>query len=440
MKKSNKGNTKKKRMLIVASATAICLMMLATFAWDVFKASKENKFGNALTSGSVQIEELFPDTQLTDDKVGLQKEVWAVNSSASDIVLRLSFEESFRKLILDGGVASKKYVDPGVAGAVNIDNMPTDAAFKDTAMPFIVDATLYGNVLAAATVNTDPFAGWADITNQMTPALPTGVKAFARASKNYQETENYYDLTIDYFAYQKVAIDKAHLGEESAKQVIKYPGDPNSVAMLVLAGTELAPTWNVDYNPANGVITGYKPTNLNYVYYEGMNKPNLVNWSGEDVHLGITPAGAATPNDFSTFKPINPAFALVTGGVESKQTVKSTADTDSNINLLFTDQLTTDTPTDGKWFYNQDDGFFYYVGKLASGKTTGTLLSGISLRDPNNLAARVGPAYDYLDYSLWVDVDAVLAKKEAVIEQFFPTVPAPGSQSDKIYQKLVTGL
>jgi len=58
-------------------------------------------------------------------------------------------------------------------------------------------------------------------------------------------------------------------------------------------------------------------------------------------------------------------------------------------------------PTAGKWFYNQEDGYFYYIEKLAPGAFTPSLLEGFTL------SAHAPPAYSGLRLDFTVHLESV---------------------------------
>ncbi|MDR1513350.1 MAG: BsaA family SipW-dependent biofilm matrix protein [Propionibacteriaceae bacterium] len=76
--------------------------------------------------------------------------------------------------------------------------------------------------------------------------------------------------------------------------------------------------------------------------------------------------------------------------------------------LNYTDYDDLDTPTPNKWFYNAQDGFFYYIGKLEPGQSSGTLLESLTL-DPS-----ADNAYSGMKFDLIVNLEAIQNTADAL--------------------------
>jgi predicted ribosomally synthesized peptide with SipW-like signal peptide len=90
--------------------------------------------------------------------------------------------------------------------------------------------------------------------------------------------------------------------------------------------------------------------------------------------------------------------------------VYAASDANHKILLKYLDTtLSSRTTADsGKWFYNEDDGFFYYIGKLAPGAATASLLSSLTLDKD------AGPEYAGMNFNLIVNLQAIQNTSEAV--------------------------
>ncbi|HCM88357.1 MULTISPECIES: BsaA family SipW-dependent biofilm matrix protein [Vagococcus] len=66
------------------------------------------------------------------------------------------------------------------------------------------------------------------------------------------------------------------------------------------------------------------------------------------------------------------------------------------------------TPTENKWFYNNEDGFFYYVGVLDAQTQTPQLLDSVTL------SQKAGNEYSKFEFDLTVKASSIQAAKEAV--------------------------
>lgn len=85
--------------------------------------------------------------------------------------------------------------------------------------------------------------------------------------------------------------------------------------------------------------------------------------------------------------------------------VAKTDDTNNLIKLNFSTNLATSMAA-GTWYYNMNDGWFYYMGKVDSGTTTPFLLSSVSMgaapSDP-----LIAGLYKYLNFDLDVKMQAI---------------------------------
>ncbi|MBP1042825.1 hypothetical protein I6N95_17550 [Vagococcus sp. BWB3-3] len=393
----------KKKLLAVGAALSLCVLMLGTFAWDVYQTSKENKFGNAVLGGSIVIEEIFPDPVLTPG-AELQKEVWGVNTSQNDVFIRMSFEERLALLVEEGatGQAEKQYLtDPTLATAKEI--------------PVVMDAIYLDGLAAANTAGTE-FDDWKDITAKLPVGTVTAdTKVLAKATKKDITPPGgtaTWQVSVEYTAYRKVPVANTNMGEVSRDKVVKYPNDAASVAQEVVFETDASgkvTTISATVNPATGDITGYtadvgKPAK--YSFYTGLDTDEFYNWAGPVVHAGLTT------------DPLIPLANIDRSAIDPLISLKYGADLDT-------------TAAANTWIYNEDDGYFYWIGIVSSGDKTKNLLEKVGL------ASSASSMYDYLDYSLWITADGVLTKEAAIVEQFFKgTVPAGGT-SKTVYDALV---
>jgi hypothetical protein len=87
----------------------------------------------------------------------------------------------------------------------------------------------------------------------------------------------------------------------------------------------------------------------------------------------------------------------------------ASTDTGKKILLNYADtSVTLATTTAGKWFYNQTDGFFYYIGKVVPGTTSESLLSSLTLD------VTAGNEYAGLSFNLIVNLEAIENIDEAL--------------------------
>jgi predicted ribosomally synthesized peptide with SipW-like signal peptide len=86
----------------------------------------------------------------------------------------------------------------------------------------------------------------------------------------------------------------------------------------------------------------------------------------------------------------------------------------NNIQLNYAN--VTDTPTAGKWYYNADDGYFYYIGRVEPGTATDPMLDSLLLKSDAG-----SDYYSNMTFDLMVEMDALQHTKDAIAAQW-PTV------------------
>ncbi len=91
--------------------------------------------------------------------------------------------------------------------------------------------------------------------------------------------------------------------------------------------------------------------------------------------------------------------------VQDDGTATVTSNADENIQIHFVNL--SKTPTTGKWFYNDADGYFYYVGKLAPQETTELLIDSVTLNQ------NADNSYTKVKYDLTINADGIQARKGA---------------------------
>jgi len=76
--------------------------------------------------------------------------------------------------------------------------------------------------------------------------------------------------------------------------------------------------------------------------------------------------------------------------------------------ILFGFGQLTAAPTPNNWFYNEEDGYFYYIGKLAPNASTPLLLETVTL------SAAADNSHEELKYSLMVNSEAIQNYESAI--------------------------
>ena len=82
-------------------------------------------------------------------------------------------------------------------------------------------------------------------------------------------------------------------------------------------------------------------------------------------------------------------------------TVANMAHSALDADILFTYDEIAAAPTPGKWFYNQDDGYFYFIGKVAPNTLSPNLLASVTL------STTADSSHVDLKYSLLVNSEAI---------------------------------
>ena len=94
---------------------------------------------------------------------------------------------------------------------------------------------------------------------------------------------------------------------------------------------------------------------------------------------------------------LSPAAPVASPAPTAAQSAHSALDLD----ILFGYDQIAATPTPGKWFYNQDDGYFYFIGKVAPNTASPKLLSSVTL------STAADSSHVDLKYSLLVNSEAI---------------------------------
>ena len=205
--------------------------------------------------------------------------------------------------------------------------------------------------------------GWTEIPGAsgiaVSPALPTGVKLF-RLGSIYKA---YYEYTV---------------GTDTRYQLVKYDGKLNAAGDMLTTSS------------------------LEYAYYtEGTAVFN--SWNQEH---NYQPWG--DPNDTAAYPLLyNAASSTIPAG-KDKSTVNAT-----EVMLKYDEGNfnTSAAPEQDKWFYNADDGYFYYIGVLPGGGSTPIMLTGVHLESGANQ-----DLWQKHEYTLVVAVEGLQANKEALTD------------------------
>jgi hypothetical protein len=341
-------NRKKPIILAMAIALSLVTMASATYAWFTAKDSVTNHLAtDQLTNGDVKIVEVFDPEDPLNPGVDVNKDVGAVNTGSTDALVRMSFAEVLQKLSNSGNATSANAVWNG--GTANIPQL------------FDSKAIAAGGAYTAAN-------GWSDITKA--PAgtfelnslsIPSGVTVLYKATVIGGKT------TYQFVAYGTISAAGS-----------KFDGLLQNVSA------------DFQYNKTTKEVT---VANNAWDFWQFT--------AGSDVK--------AKWAELASFADIDSSFGAAK--LPAATLPRAQAQSDSNIELLFTGAVKSDISLcdEGDWWYNKDDGYFYYIGKLASGQATKN-----NLLDAVGLNAAADSSYCNLSYDLIVKMEGIQNVKEAV--------------------------
>jgi len=363
----------KKRLIGILGAVffAIALATGSTFAWYMATDTEVNKFRNRQVGNVVITEEFVPPKNWIPGQE-VKKEVWAQNQSKYEVLVRIGFEELLTKY--DGPITTMGEPWSPEARLGSPWNNPADA-YQTTPvlLDFIPSAKYPSPVWTDLPISpTDPnlavhpdvlklFADWPDLhilmrKMEVTPeVLPT-----PPPSPPPQDASTGYEF-VAWYEIPSGGTPNPYIGEAQKVRVDLYvTEDPanSKTPTIMLSG---APQF--------------------YCY------PPLVSSSGAWANLMQKQLTSYT-------KPIvHPAATAVTH-----------SDLDPDILFDFLTNL-ADPPVAGKWYYNPEDGFFYYIGKLTPAGTTGALSE--MLLASVTLDKGADTSHADMQYSLLVNSEAI---------------------------------
>jgi len=440
----------KKKPIILAVAILLAIMTAAsasTFAWFTAQDEVNNRIQTAsLTDGDVSIIETFDPEDPLMPGVDINKDVGAINTGDAPALVRISFAEALTKLLpMDPDPVEARYLDMRVR---NASKFTSAAAF----IPQLVDIGRFEADFDAAISNpTDP-ALWRDISTFTTftgqalfdyePLTPANESA-----DNLAQLTGALGITILYKRTTTVAPHKysftayAALGTtpETYQNVelrpellnmVRVPGtNPAVYALQVMTddpatGSPEALYDNITGYPVSGKPAAYGNNGdgrfYNFITLELDNggAPRTVDWRKGAV-AAVLPMGKTHPDasDYvqgSLVAPITPGRmpAVTNRG----NTYMEAGVSKYFLELLFHSANVSTTAAASlsasdvnKWWYNQADGFFYYIGVVEPGEATPLLLDAISL------AGAAESDYSHVKFDLTVHMDAIQATKEAVV-------------------------
>lgn len=371
---------RKNKRLIMAMAVVLAVATLAggsTFAWFVAQDQALNHMETGqFSNGDVKIVEVFNEDDPFDPGVEINKDVWAVNISSIDSLVRISYTEALLLLGNDG--------DPSVANPNQVWTSSDTAHFPQL---FTEKALAAGGVyenwkdLKTDTAAATAFSNIADVR----AAIPAGVTVL------YKE----FDVTgtaaprkeYHFVAYAPISAPGTEFDGKYQRVSIATSKYTSADKTLELSGYDF---WVFTY----GLVADTIKTK----------------WADLNVFAD---------NADYTKTALAPVPSIAVGADREDRFVSATSD--ALIQLIFSEYVSTDlaaitamTATShpdlfGKmWWLNTADGYLYYINKVEPGKSTSEVLDAVTLLgDADN-------KYGRLNFDLTVRMEAIQNVKEAL--------------------------
>jgi len=351
---------RKNKKIIMAMAVLLALATLTagfTFAWFNAQDSVTNHMETGqLTNGDVVIAEVFDEDDDFAPGVDINKIVWTVNGGSVDALVRMSFAEVLDKLANGGASAGVSAVYAGAANKI----------------PQLFNKGLLSGA----------YSDW-DVLDLDDPGCP-----FTLSSASLDITD-IAGLTVLYKA--------TTVNEGTDNEKTKY----NFVAYGTIS--------------AAGAYQG----ELQRVSFEvELDKDEMELTFSDDVLFYEFTKAATIERKWAELRTDDPEYGFTKNTPSFTDSdlfrISAVSDLpDGYLELVFNDIVTTEiavakasaTPM---WWYNVDDGYFYYIGKLAPGQASAPLLNAVGI----NPAAE--DAYCNLSFDLIVKMDAIQNVEEAL--------------------------
>lgn len=435
-----KNSGKKKKLLGLAAVLAIIAVISGTFAWLTAQDQRINRAAAVKVSeDSVSIVEKWEPIKLISGQEA-RKEVSVNNSGESRIFVRLSYEEVLKHLVDNGAVkydsntnvAGARYTyvedDPGLNK-----HMPADTKVQlalDNGFTFVPDGQVTG--------------------------LEANTKLLAKGTRLFNDLDQEY--------YTNYEIKLVHEYYTHPDNLGLNPGDAGYDASKNMYQMMTADHDATHNDNENAYDWEYTLTNVKYGYYENGYQSTVVNWarstlaeytpddSGSVTGHALLGTSGTRHGEVYDYTPAGLGLPSIPqpspATIDDQKPIRSTneelrgvqADVngfgENKIRIRYGTDITESTGIeDGKWFYNEEDGWFYYTSPLNSGATTPDLLKALVFSND------MGDQYKNASYDLIVKMEAIQATPEALKSdtgwQFGNT---PTGNALLIYNQLTQGM
>jgi predicted ribosomally synthesized peptide with SipW-like signal peptide len=339
--------TRKPIILALAVFMAVIVVITgSTFAWFTATDGKKNHFETAkITDGTAILYEVFKEPKEWMPGQTIIKNVAASNTGANDILARISFEE-----VLDKLSSEVKYSDK----------------------PYAV------------------------------PQVPVEFDAYAYAEDPEWKTPAEAGLTVD------ADVTTALGAVIEATMLVKTVTITDTVSPVSTSTGYSIIIWNPI---TGGTYDGVKQSCRADFYVEG----SVIKMVPGTLKFFAFDGRETTKTAWADFRTETPYEKTGSGAEGTKQVfdaefklIETTADSHLDALIHFNYDALTDTPQPGKWFYNIEDGWFYYIGKIEPGSITPLLLYSVTLDETAN------SQYSDMVYDLYVNMEAIQPLESAV--------------------------
>ncbi|MDR3314403.1 MAG: SipW-dependent-type signal peptide-containing protein [Oscillospiraceae bacterium] len=342
--------TMKHRKSIVLALAAVMAVVIAvtgsTFAWFTATDAKKNHFETAkISDGTATLYEVFKEPKEWLPDQEVIKNVGASNTGSNDILVRISFEEVLDKLTSEAKAKSTHYATGEVPVEFDDASYTVANGWISLADALIADPTLSVDTDVATELGPDAYSTILVKTQTINPGSVTGTE-----STGYSFVF-WYPISAPGTLYDGL--------KQSAKAdlYIDESTDHTSKVLKVAAGS------------------------AKFYSFDGRGVTDTA-WAAF-----VAPQTSA-------------AVALGTAA----ELVNSHLDALIHFNY---DALSA-TPETDKWFYNEDDGFFYFIGHVEPGTISPLLLESVTLD------ASANSQYTSMLFDLYVNLEAIQPLESAV--------------------------
>ena len=392
----------KKTTLILTVALAVVVAVSGTFAWFIASQDKINhlKTADNLADG-VEIFEIFDEPHDWKPNQEITKNVGVINAGNLPVLARLSFSEALAFAGAPVGVA-----DPYL---VKLEETCTH----------VHDALCGGTIGVPCAHDGD--GGCTECTYGVNAPIPVLFN-----STPFNNTNGWYRLS-DLTALSVTPPALAALNG------LKLDAAYDDLEVWITCVTTTGSTPRTTYS-----VVAFAPIDLAGNEYNGMDQKVSFDFSVDATskivsltsvkYMQLGPRSEYNSN-WKVDLPDNSEIGYSVA--ETKAAAIPSSPYGQYIEFIYDALDSTFATAGGKWFFNEDDGWFYYIGKVAPGTISPNLLESLKLD------ADADSYYANLTLDLTVHMEAIQCTAEAVEAVFFGGTAPVSGDSLLIYNKLI---